>query len=364
MKKIDELKGFYKHKKILITGNTGFKGTWMTLVLEMMEADIYGFALPSGNPYVSDTFYQNINPDIAGIFYGDISDYKCLKKVVDLSCPDIIFHLASHSSLNHSMDLPHWILQTNLMGALNVLEAARNQTSVKAVVVVTSDKVYRNMDMDTKYSEESPLGGNDPYSTSKICQELLAKCYYHNFNNYNLATARASNVLGPGDYNITRLFPYLVDCLSHGEVPQIRNPYSIRSWQSVLDVIIGYLMLGKYLYEHDINHDIKNDISYNFGPNEDGFVTVAEMVNMVCKEFGLERYLVNDLPGHIQHEAKILKLNSDKAYKVLGWKPLNTLYESVHQSIEMIKQEQEGMDLRLITGSYVKEYIEKWENCE
>ncbi len=336
----------------------------MNLILEQMKASIWGYSLPLGNPRVPDHFYQKVMPKTSGCTFGDIADAELVKKTIEEFKPEIIFHLASHSSLNHSMDAPHYILRTNTMGALNVLEAARQEPSVKVIIVVTSDKVYRNLDKDTCYQENCLLGGDDPYSTSKVCQELLTQCYSKTFfeNHKRAATARASNVIGPGDYNYTRLFPYLVEEFSQSRIPYIRNPKTIRPWQSVMDVVTGYLLLGKYLYEKKDFSLEEKEHAYNFGPSEGGFVTVEEMADMVSREFGSKKAVVKNSQDQIKHEAQILKLDSSKAMNELGWKPAESLPRCIRRSVEFVKKEQCGEDVQQLARVYVWEYLREWRH--
>ncbi|MCI9122824.1 MAG: CDP-glucose 4,6-dehydratase [Eubacterium sp.] len=358
---IKNVSDFYKSKKILITGNTGFKGTWMNLMLEHMEASVWGFALPLGNSFVSDAFFQKVDPAVYGNFFGNISNMDLVSNCIQNFKPEIIFHLASHSSLNHSLEKPHYILETNIMGVLNLLESVRAMPSVKAVVIVTSDKVYQDFDLDACYREESPLGGTDPYATSKVCQELLTQCYHHSFfqNWPNIATARASNVIGPGDSNQTRLFPYLSEEFSAGRTPSIRNPQAIRPWQSVMDVIMGYLILGKYLFELDEKNDREPVRSFNFGPSEEGFVSVEQFANMVSSEFANKKYRVIDAPDRIRQEARILKLDSTKAFHELGWKPIESLRECIHNSTEFVKEEKKGVNIKTLARKFVQDYLNR-----
>ena len=354
----DRLK-FYNGKKVLLTGHTGFKGTWMSLALEQLGASIWGYSLPTGNEYVSDEFYREVAPKMAGETFGDIADFEHLNNAIKVFEPDIVFHLASHSSLYKSMEIPHHILQTNMMGALNVLEGVRNVPSVKAVVIVTSDKVYQNQNTDVCYRETSILGGSDPYSTSKHCQELLTECYNHTFfsigQGIRVATARACNCIGPGDYNESRLFPYLVETFVNGQIPSIRNPLAVRPWQAVQDVIRGYLYLGRHLYTQakEAAFD-EEDTTFNFGPREDGFQTVGELTRLVSLAFGGLEYNVVEVEDRIPNEAKILKLDSTKAKKILGWEPEISFKENIVSSIDFIRRKTEGEDVRTLARAYIR----------
>ena len=357
------IKAFYREKRIFLTGHTGFKGTWMSIILELLGAKVCGYSLPVNK----GSFYQKAAPQIALHVEGDIADSKKVLQAVEKFQPEIIFHLASHSSLDGSMKIPDFILRTNLMGVVNVLEAARKTDSVKTVIVVTSDKCYDNKETDTHYQESAPLGAKDPYSTSKVCQELLTKCYRETFfqndvKRVAIASARASNVIGGGDYNISRLIPYLLESYLLGKVPQIRNPKAVRPWQDVLDVLEGYLLLGEKLYTSLLEE--KNiDGPYNFGPDEDGFVTVEDITKLIGEQFKLYGKEVADnlytIQGkdRIKKETKILKLDSTKAHKVLEWKSRMKLQKTVRWTTNFVIWEKEGKPTGDLCRKQVTEYL-------
>lgn len=350
------LEKFFKGKKVLLTGHTGFKGTWMSVMLEMLGAEVCGYSLPLSK----SSFYYRVSPGVQWHVEGDISDEGKVFKTIDIFKPEIIIHLASHSSLDGSMKIPDFILKTNIMGCLNIMEASRNAGYIKAVVIITSDKCYRNMETDKPYREDSPLGAKDPYSTSKVCQELLTGCYIDTFFNgtnrsIGVATARASNVIGAGDYNISRLMPYLLESYVSGNVPKIRNPHAIRPWQYVLDVLYGYLLLAKKLYETS-GITTEYNGAYNFGPGEDGFSEVCKIAQMVGRYFGNEIYIQGDTKDRIRKETKILKLDSSKAYKVLNWQVKKSLEETIALTVDFVKREKMGIS----PGDLCKEQVESY----
>ncbi len=352
------LKDFYKGKKIFLTGHTGFKGTWMSVMLENLGAEICGYSLPLSK----SSFYYKVSPNIKYHVEGDISDEKKVFQTIDAFQPEIIIHLASHSSLEGSTKIPDFILRTNFMGCMNVLEASRKLECIKAVVIVTSDKCYQNMETDEPYVEDSPLGAKDPYSTSKVCQELLTSCYEDTFlgkdgKNIGISTARASNVIGAGDYNISRLMPYLLDSYLNDNVPQIRNPYAIRPWQYVLDVLYGYLLLTKKLYESSGITSEYNG-AYNFGPREDGFVQVGKVAQMVGRCFENATFIQKEAKDHIRQETQVLKLDSSKAQKVLNWKPQKSLEEAVSLTVDFVKKEKMGIETARLCREQVDSYLE------
>lgn len=354
----DEKLKFYSGKRVLVTGHTGFKGTWTSLLLEELGASVWGYALPTGNEYVSDRFYHEAAPAITGESFGDITDFDYLYRTIEQFKPEIIFHLASHSSLYRSMEIPHHILQTNMMGVLNILEGARKVPSVKAIVIVTSDKVYQNLSQDTCYGENSILGGSDPYSTSKHCQELLTDCYNQTFftsgQGIRVATARACNCIGPGDYNGSRLFPYLVESFLNRQIPSIRNPYAIRPWQAVQDVIRGYLYLGEHLYKQAVENNSDGMNAFNFGPGKDGFQTVGDLTRLVSEAFGGLEYRIVESGDQIPKEAKILKLDSTRASKILGWKPEIAFEDNIAASIDFLCRKKNGENVKKLARSYIR----------
>ena len=349
---------FWQGKRVLLTGHTGFKGTWMSMLLERLGADVCGYSLPL-NPY---SFYQKVSPNIARHEEGDIADKNRVMRVIESFGPDILLHFASHSSLDGSMKIPDYILRTNLMGVVNVLESVREVDSVKSVVIVTSDKCYQNMETDRPYTEDSPLGAKDPYSTSKVCQELLTECYIDTFFSepdraIGVATARASNVIGAGDYNISRLMPYLLDSFAGNRVPKIRNPHAVRPWQYVLDVLYGYLLLAQKLYK-TAETTKEYDGAYNFGPGEDGFATVGQIVKMVSEGFDNAPYEIIKGQDHIKKETNILKLDSTKAQTILHWSYHKTLEETISLTIDFMKQEKQGIAAGELCRQQISNYLE------
>lgn len=357
MKDNYSLADFYRGKRVLLTGHTGFKGTWMSIMLEKLGAEVCGYSLPL-SPY---SFYYKVSPCVKWHVEGDISDEKKVFQTIDTFKPEIIIHLASHSSLDGSMKIPDFILKTNLMGCLNVLEASRRAGDIKAVVIVTSDKCYQNLETSKPYAETSPLGAKDPYSTSKVCQELLTNCYIETFfnnesPNMGVATARASNVIGAGDYNISRLMPYLLECYLNDKIPQIRNPYSVRPWQYVLDVLYGYLLLAKKLYDFS-EITSKFNGAYNFGPEEDGFAEVCKIVHMVGRYFENDIFIQKDNKDRIREETKILKLDSTKAHEILNWKVYMTLEETVALTVDFVRKEKKGVSAGDLCREQVENYL-------
>ena len=359
-KVIETMKGlteFYCGKRVMVTGHTGFKGTWLSIMLEKMGATVCGYSLP----LEKSSFFVKVQPKVYRSEEGNVIDAVKVKSVVESFQPEIVIHLASHSSLDGSMKIPEYILKTNFLGVLNVLESVRQVSSVKAVVVVTSDKCYQNREIQEPYTEEAPLGAKDPYSVSKVCQELLSQCYQDTFfenstRKIGIATGRASNIIGNGDYNISRLMPYLLDCYTHGSLPQIRNSHAIRSWQYVLDVDYGYLLLAKKIYEN-IEHTKEYNGAYNFGPGEDGFMTVGMVADLLAKNFMTKRYQEIVSQDQIRKEANILKLDSTKAEQVLGWKRRVSMEKALKLISEFAQNEARGESVSMLCRNRVQEYF-------
>lgn len=354
---VGQSRRFWKNRKVLVTGHTGFKGTWMSLMLTELGADVCGYSLP----LEPGCFYENAGVAAVKHNEGDISDYESLSKVVIGFEPEIIIHLASHSSLDGCNEKPDYILRTNIDGVINVLEISRRVASVKSVLIVTSDKCYRNIESQIPYTETAELGGADPYSVSKVCQELVSQCYRSFFfeknrGNVAAATARASNVIGIGDYNLTRLIPYLLEQFKTGERAILRNPNAVRPWQYVLDVVWGYLLLAQKLYEN-CGKEYEFSGAYNFGPGEDGFRTVETLVGCMTKYFPNAAY---EFVGEGRtKETQVLKLDSTKARRMLGWKPKYGLEDMLYEITDFVRKEKQSDNIKELSRGLVHRYFEK-----
>lgn len=354
---VDHSEKFWKNRKVLVTGHTGFKGTWMSIMLTELGADVCGYSLP----LESGCFYEKAGVTAVRHKEGDISDYVALSKVIIGFQPEIIIHLASHSSLDGCNEKPDYILKTNIDGVINVLEISRRVKSVKSVLIVTSDKCYRNIESSIPYTEEAELGGADPYSVSKVCQELISRCYQDFFfeknkRNVSVATARASNVIGIGDYNLTRLVPYLLEQFKKEEKAVLRNPKAVRPWQYVLDVVWGYLLLSQKLYE-DSGNGYELCGAYNFGPGEDGFKKVETLVECMAKFFPNAAY---EFVGENKTiETQVLKLDSSKARRVLGWKTEYELEDMLYEITDFVRKEKQSDRIKELSRGLVHRYFEK-----
>jgi len=349
---------FYEQKKILLTGHTGFKGTWMSFLLERLGAKVYGYALPDEGR----TFFQDAAPKVEASYEGDITDQKHLEAVLSQTNPEIVIHFASHSSLNDCMEKPEYILNTNIMGLVRLMEAVKKTTSVRTVLIITSDKCYKNLDTNQLYIESNPLGAQDPYSTSKACQEMIAECYKTSFfqtegQKIALATARASNVIGGGDYNSSRLIPYLLECFSQQKKAAVRKPDAVRTWQYVLDVLGGYLLLIEKMYqEQDANSLYCN--AFNFGPSPDGFVSVGELANMLSAQFPGSTYQVIEEKRNVM-ETNVFRLDSSKAQQILGWQQVYNFDETIRLIADYKKRSMTGESIRELCLDYVDQYLKR-----
>ncbi len=306
----------YGHKKVLVTGHTGFKGAWMVALLRYLEADVYGLALPA----TSDSLYSSMRPlGESHEFFVDIRNKIELERAIENIKPEIIFHLAAQSLVRLSYEIPAETFATNVQGTVNLLDISLKQDSIKTVVAITTDKVYRNTESGIPFCETDPLGGLDPYSASKAAMEMAINAWQPLFNaaSKDLVSARAGNVIGTGDRARDRLLPDLIKSLVNLEKITIRNPESIRPWQHVLDPLTGYLTIGMRSMK---NFELKP--AYNFGPPEESHKKVSDIANLVC-EIWPEPRGWSDVSDPLQlHEAGLLRLNSTLAQKNLEWKNL------------------------------------------
>jgi len=308
------MRDFYKNKKVFITGHTGFKGSWLTLWLTMMGAKVLGYALePNTDPSLFNVL--NLHKDIDHII-GDIRDFEKLREIITEFKPEIVFHLAAQPLVRLSYREPRLTYETNVMGTVNLLEAIRQTKSIRAVVNVTSDKCYENKEWVWGYRENDPMGGYDPYSSSKGCSELITAAYRNSyFKNTEtaIASARAGNVIGGGDWAEDRLIPDIVRSLSKGKQIIIRSPKATRPWQHVLEPLSGYLLLGRLLYEK--GQEFAE--AWNFGPNDSCMMTVEEIVKKSIEIWGSGSYVVDS--SEQPHEANLLKLDVSKSFMRIKW---------------------------------------------
>lgn len=329
----------YLGKTVLVTGHTGFKGSWLSIWLNELGANVIGYALDPNTE--SDNFVlSGVDKKIVDI-RGDIRDTDKLKDVVTQYKPEIVFHLAAQPLVRLSYSIPVETYVVNVMGTINVLEAIRTTESVRTGIMITTDKCYENKEQNCGYREDDPLGGYDPYSSSKACAELAIKSWRSSFfnpNDYNrhkkaIASVRAGNVIGGGDWALDRLVPDCIRALERKEPIEIRNPEAIRPWQHVLEPLHGYLMLGEKMIK---NPNLFNE-AWNFGPNCESLITVKELVKTIVGAYGKGTYNVGRLGDEI-HETGILNLDSSKASLKLGWKPKFSIEKSIKMTIDWYKK--------------------------
>lgn len=348
----------YKGKKVFLTGHTGFKGSWLALWLTKLGAEVCGYSLePNTTPSMFTEL--DIQNKIKKSIIGDILDYDKLAKEIQDFQPEIIFHLAAQPLVRLSYSEPILTYKTNVIGSLNVLEAARNCSSVKAFVNVTTDKCYENKEINRGYREDEPMGGYDMYSSSKGCVEIMSSSFRRSFlqNGYAMATARAGNVIGGGDWALDRLIPDCVRFINAGEKIEIRNPVAVRPWQHVLEPLSGYLLLGEKLLEYG-QHFADG---FNFGPYEDSVLKVAEVAQKVVENYGKGEVVVHKRDD--LHEANLLMLNIEKAEKVLGWIPTYTANQAIQETVDWYKHfYAKDADMYKFTLNQINKYEEniKW----
>lgn len=354
----------YKNRKVLLTGHTGFKGSWLALWLTELGADVCGYSLePSTSPSMFKEL--SIGNKIYKSVIGNILDVVKLEKTINEFQPDIIFHLAAQPLVRLSYSEPVLTYQTNVIGTLNVLEAARKCDTVKAFVNVTTDKCYENKEINRGYKEDEPMGGYDMYSSSKGCVEIMSSSFRRSFlqndNSYAMATARAGNVIGGGDWALDRLIPDCVRFINAGKRIEIRNPAAVRPWQHVLEPLSGYLLLGQKLLE---NGKIFAE-GFNFGPNEDSILKVSEVAEKVTNIYGKGEVIVHKCDN--LHEANLLMLNIEKAKLILGWTPAYTADKAILKTVEWYKEfYSDNKNMYEFTIKQIREYEEsiQWnKNC-
>ncbi len=343
---------FWHGKRVLLTGHTGFKGSWLSLWLQSMCAEVRGISLdPPTTPALFNVAQvaQGMDHQVA-----DIRDLEAIKFLVSSFKPEIVIHMAAQPLVRLSYQQPIETYATNVMGTLHLLEAARNAGSVRAIVNITTDKCYENKEWSWGYREDEPMGGHDPYSSSKGCVELLSSAYRKSFlkdSGITIATARAGNVIGGGDWALDRLVPDILKALEQQQTVQIRNPYAIRPWQHVLEPLSGYLVLAERLFEHG-HQDAEG---WNFGPRDEDAKPVQWIVEQLCQTWGGGATWAMQ-PGDHPHEAHFLKLDISKAHQRLQWAPRWSLQTALSQIIHWHQAWLAGQDMRKICLQQISSY--------
>ena len=370
---------FYKNKKVLITGHTGFKGSWMCRVLLTAGAKVAGYAL---EPPTEPSLFKLIGLDkkmsspkecfdnkLVYTVYGDISDLELLNKTFDEVEPEIVIHMAAQPLVRESYNDPVGTYKTNVMGTVNVLECVRKHECVKSFINVTTDKVYLNREWQWGYRENEELNGYDPYSNSKSCSELVTSSYRNSFFGGDkciresgkavaITTMRAGNVIGGGDFAKDRIIPDCVRAAVSGNEIVVRNPYSTRPYQHVLEPVMAYLMVAKAQYE---NPGLSG--SYNIGPDDSDCRTTGDIATVFCEKWNeisrdKKAAWVNKSDSNAPHEANFLKLDSTKIKNTFSWKPVWTVEKALESIAVWYYSYDCGEDMNLITMKQIKEYIE------
>ncbi|MFT6069538.1 MAG: CDP-glucose 4,6-dehydratase [Bacteriovoracaceae bacterium] len=353
--------GVYKGKRVFLTGHSGFKGSWMMAWLEEMGAEVCGYSLKAP----TDPNHLELLHLKGESIIGDIRNIELLEKSISAFNPDIVFHMAAQPLVRLSYDEPHETYETNVMGSLNVYEAARKCSSVRAIITITTDKVYENNEWVWGYRESDRLGGKDPYSASKAAMEILTASYrnsYFNLDKYGkdhntlLGVVRAGNVIGGGDWAKDRLIPDIIKASLDGNPVSIRSPHSVRPWQHVLEPLSGYLLLGQRLLEGKA----KFAEAYNFGPLVQEEMTVEDVLKELKNHWDKIEYNI-EVPKDMPHEAGLLKLDCTKANVELDWSPVWTTAEGLEKTINWYKNfnDSKTLSTKDDLNSYISNAIER-----
>jgi CDP-glucose 4,6-dehydratase len=345
--------GFWRGRRVLLTGHTGFKGSWLALWLQSLGAHVTGFALDAPT---EPSLYElaRVGEDMHSIV-GDVRDHDALATALGQAQPELVIHMAAQSLVRRSFAEPSETYATNVMGTVNVLDAVRlHGERVRVVVNVTSDKCYENQEREQGYSEDEPMGGHDPYSSSKGCSELVTDAFRRSFfsagNDTRVASARAGNVIGGGDWAHDRLLPDIMRAALAGEPVRVRNPNSTRPWQHVLNPLSGYLVLAQALW-----HEPEHASGWNFGPAEQDARPVGSIVERLAELWPEELHWELDDGPH-PHEARYLKLDSSRARGRLGWRPPVALDWALSSIVEWYRALSENADMHAVTLGQIESF--------
>lgn len=349
----------YKDKNVLITGHTGFKGTWLAIWLKELGANVIGYAL---DPYSEQDIFvlSGISKEIVDI-RGDVRDFSHLKQVFDTYQPEYVFHLAAQPLVRESYNAPVYTYETNVMGTINVLECIRHTTAARVGIFITTDKCYENKEQIWGYRETDAMGGYDPYSSSKAAAEIAIYSWRQSFmhpNEYHkhgkaIASARAGNVIGGGDWAKDRIIPDCIRAIQANRPIEIRNPKAIRPWEHVLEALSGYLLLGEKMTSDPIQYSE----AWNFGPSLESIICVKEVVNTLVKKYGEGKTI--DLSNNTLHEDNLLKLDISKAIFKLGWKPTLNIEEALDFTVSWYKSYQ-NTDAYSLCVRQINDFIMRW----
>lgn len=345
--------GFYNGKRVLVTGHTGFKGSWMCTLLKMKGAKVAGYALePSSSPnlFTLASVAEGMNS-----VFGDIRDLKHINEVFDEFQPEIVIHMAAQPIVRESYADPVYTYETNVIGTVNIMEAVRLHDCVKSFVNVTTDKVYKNNEWEWGYRECDVLDGYDPYSNSKSCSELVTGSYKRSFfydRKTAISTCRAGNVIGGGDFSKDRIIPDCVRAMEDKKEILVRNPFSVRPYQHVLEPVFAYLKLAELQY---CDKD-KYEGNYNIGPNDEDCVTTGELVNLFCHYWGKDAAWTDLSEKNAPHEAGFLKLDCSHIKRIMKWEPAWHVAQAVEKTVEWYRGYLEKQDLQEIMTRQIRDY--------
>lgn len=345
---------FYKGKKVLVTGHTGFKGSWLCKILVNAGANVVGYSIdPPTNPSLFEL--SGIKNQITS-YIADIRDLDKLKEVFEKEQPELVFHLAAQPIVRDSYKMPVYTYETNVMGTVNICECVRLFDCVKSFLNVTTDKVYENQETNVAFTEDMPLDGYDPYSNSKSCSELVTHSYKKSFftdGRVAVSTSRAGNVIGGGDFANDRIIPDCVRAVENGETIIVRNPNSTRPYQHVLEPLKIYLMIVEAQYK---NHELEG--YYNVGPNDSDCRTTGELVTLFCNLWGDGAKWKDVSEANAPHEDNFLRLDTTKVKKVFGWQPRWSVEEAVEKIVEWTKVYFDGGDISAVMDKQIDEFFE------
>ena len=352
MEKMD-LKSFWQGKPVLVTGHTGFKGSWMIYLLKELGAKPFGYSLA---PDQKPNLYSQIKiSEHCEEFIGDIRSAEKVRSFLQTSKPEIVLHMAAQPLVRRSYQDPVETYSTNVVGTATVLDEIRKFGSVKATVVITTDKCYENREWSWGYRENDRLGGKDPYSASKACTEIVAKSFYHSFfegHGLALATARAGNVIGGGDFSEDRIVPDLMRSLELKSPLVLRSPDSVRPWQHVIEPLVGYLKLAQEIFQtKDLNFE-----SFNFGPDKESCVSVMSLIRQFQNHISAPLEL-KITPDNVRKESRLLMLDNSKAGDLLNWKPRWNIETTAQKTMEWYGAYLERKDLSALTRRQIQEYL-------
>lgn len=345
---------FYHGRRVFVTGHTGFKGAWLTAMLHELGAEATGYALA---PAEGCLFEKMGGSAMLHSVIGDVRDAEKLRTALLAAQPEVVIHLAAQAIVKDCFDNPHYAYDTNVMGTVNLFEVIRQCPSVKSVVVVTTDKVYENKGDGAVYAEGDPLGGIDPYSSSKTCMEHISYTYRNSYlqtgeRMTGVSTVRASNVLGGGDHIQSRLIPSILNAIAAGKPVELRNPHQTRPWQSVLDALNGYLTIGRLMSLEPQRYSGE----WNIGPTLDGIKDVLWVVSKMQAHYASAQYVVGD--AFDVTESKTLGLDISKSLRELDWEPLLSCDKMLYNVVDFFKQQQAGVPESAICAGQIREFFQ------